>query len=42
VKWLVGFLLLVALALSSYAAYKANKIDAEMKLKIRTITAVAR
>lgn len=41
-KWLIGFILLVALALSGYAVYKAGKIEADTKPKTRPITAVAR
>jgi hypothetical protein len=41
-KWLVGFLLLVALGLSGYAVYKTNKIEADSKPKARPIMAVAR
>jgi hypothetical protein len=41
-KWLVGFLLLVALGLSGYAVYKTKKLEADSKPKLRPIMAVAR
>jgi hypothetical protein len=41
-KWFVGLILLVALALSGYAVYKAKQIQSDAKPKTRPITAVAR